>query len=96
MDEDFPVVCDNGCPEGYQGKHKFSCEWSHLDGPRYPDITVQITGEDGNIFFIGGRVRAALKQAGHGDQRANFTRHLTSTHSFSDALDVVEQWVVIQ
>lgn len=25
-DEDFPVVCENGCPEGYKGRHKFSCE----------------------------------------------------------------------
>lgn len=22
----FPVVCANGCPEGYLGRHKFSCE----------------------------------------------------------------------
>lgn len=22
---DFAVVCDNGCPEGAQGRHKFSC-----------------------------------------------------------------------
>lgn len=25
-DEDtFPIVCSNGCPEGYKGIHKFSC-----------------------------------------------------------------------
>ena len=22
---DFPVVCENGCPDGYLGDHKFSC-----------------------------------------------------------------------
>jgi sulfite exporter TauE/SafE len=25
-DDPFPVVCSNGCPEGYLGHHKFSCE----------------------------------------------------------------------
>jgi hypothetical protein len=24
-DETFPIVCANGCPEGYLGRHKFSC-----------------------------------------------------------------------
>jgi len=23
--EIFPIVCENGCPEGYLGSHKFSC-----------------------------------------------------------------------
>lgn len=24
-EDEFPVVCENGCPEGYLGRHKFSC-----------------------------------------------------------------------
>lgn len=24
-DEDFPVTCSNGCPDGHRGRHKFSC-----------------------------------------------------------------------
>jgi hypothetical protein len=35
-DEDFPVTCGNGCPDGYLGRHKFSCCWAggtwSLDG----------------------------------------------------------------
>jgi hypothetical protein len=23
--ENFPIACANGCPEGYLGRHKFSC-----------------------------------------------------------------------
>ncbi len=30
--------------------------------PRYPDIRVQLTGEDGNAFAIIGRVRKALQR----------------------------------
>ena len=32
--------------------------------PKYPDVFVQLTGEDGNAFAILGRVRRALKKAG--------------------------------
>jgi hypothetical protein len=32
--------------------------------PRYPDIQVQLSGEDGNAFAILGRTAAALRAAG--------------------------------
>jgi hypothetical protein len=32
--------------------------------PRYPDIQLQLTGEDGNAFAILGRTAAALRSAG--------------------------------
>jgi hypothetical protein len=32
--------------------------------PKYPDITVPLTGEDGNAYAILGKVRQALRQAG--------------------------------
>ena len=32
--------------------------------PRYPDICVQLTGEDGNAFAILGRTTHALREAG--------------------------------
>lgn len=34
---------------------------------KYPDVTVRLTGEDGNAFAIMGAVSKALRQAGHGD-----------------------------
>jgi hypothetical protein len=32
--------------------------------PRYPDIQVQLSGQDGNAFAILGRTTGALRQAG--------------------------------
>ena len=32
--------------------------------PRYPDVQVQLSGEDGNAFAILGRTAAALRAAG--------------------------------
>ena len=32
--------------------------------PRFPDVTVELTGHDGSAFAVLGRVTRALKQAG--------------------------------
>lgn len=36
---------------------------SQDSGVRYPDISVALTGGDGNAFFILGKIRRALKNA---------------------------------
>ena len=33
-------------------------------GPKYPDVQVQLTGQDGNAFMILGLVIKAMKRAG--------------------------------
>jgi hypothetical protein len=33
-------------------------------GPKFPEVEVQLTGEDGNAFFILARVSKAMKDAG--------------------------------
>ena len=34
-----------------------------MNSPKYPDVHVQLVGEDGNAFAILGRVQAAMKNA---------------------------------
>lgn len=36
-----------------------------MDEVKFPDVTVQLVGEDGNAFAILGRVSAALRKAGY-------------------------------
>lgn len=33
-----------------------------MSAPKYPDIHVQLTGEDGNAFFILGKIQRILKK----------------------------------
>ena len=35
--------------------------------PKFPEIDVQLTGEDGNAFAVLGKVSKALRRAGHGE-----------------------------
>lgn len=59
------------------------------------DIYVQLTGEDGNIFSIMGRVSKALKRAGHAGLAAEFCTAVTECHSYDNALNVVSRYVVV-
>lgn len=45
---------------------------------KFPEVKVQLTGEDGNAFFIIGRVSAALKAAGHRDVVPEFQKEAMS------------------
>lgn len=62
--------------------------------PKYPDIAVQLSGEDGNAFAIIGRVRKAMRRAGL-DKKAikEFTDEATSgdyDHVIGTALRFVD------
>jgi hypothetical protein len=46
--------------------------------PKFPDVQVQLTGEDGNAFAILGAVSKALKRAGHREAADEFYKEATS------------------
>ena len=47
--------------------------------PKFPDITVQLSEQDGNAFYIIGRVRSAMRRAGlPNEDIADYTKKATS------------------
>jgi hypothetical protein len=61
--------------------------------PKFPDVTVQLTGEDGNAFFIIGAVSKALKRAGHSEAAAEFQAEAMSgdyDHVLQTCMDYVD------
>lgn len=62
---------------------------------KYPEITVELIGEDGNAFAILGTVGRALKSAGvPADEIAQFQEEATSG-DYSHLLGTVGDWVTI-
>jgi len=62
--------------------------------PHFPDVHVQLTGHDGNVFAIIGRVRSALRKSGASQEQVDdFTKEVTSAGSYDDALAIVMRWV---
>lgn len=59
----------------------------------HPEIRVQLTGEDGNAFYIIGKVRDALRRSGcSADEIAEFTSQATAG-DYNDLLACVMRWV---
>jgi hypothetical protein len=65
------------------------------DGPRHPEVSVTLVGEDGNAFAILGRVTAALREAGVGpEERDEFTSEAMSGN-YDHLLRTVMDWVEV-
>ena len=59
--------------------------------PKYPHINIPLVGEDGNAFFILGRVRGIMKRNGLGDKCDEFTAEATSG-DYNHLLRTVMSW----
>lgn len=55
--------------------------------------TVQLSGEDGNIFSIVGRCRRALKRAGQPDLADEMSEKVMATKSYDESLQIVMGYV---
>ncbi len=61
---------------------------------KFPEVHVQLSGEDGNVFSIIGRVSQALRRAGcTPSEIETFQNQVRSSQSYNEALSVVMQWV---
>jgi len=65
--------------------------------PKYPEITVKLVGEDGNIFNLMGLVQKALRKGGVSkEERSQFLEEVTQSNSYDQALQVIMQWVEVE
>lgn len=62
---------------------------------RHPDVCVQLTKQDSNIFSITGRVSTALRRAGYQADIPQFTDELFASQSYDEALACVMRWVSV-
>lgn len=64
---------------------------------KYPEITVQLTGQDGNIFNLIGICTLAMQRAkvSRAEQDA-FVEEVTHTRSYMEALAVIMRWVDVE
>lgn len=62
---------------------------------KYPDVEVQLVGEDGNAFAIMARVQRALRQ--HGVSKDEINEYLNESKSgdYDHLLYTATQWVTV-
>ena len=61
--------------------------------PKYPDIKVQLTGEDGNAYFILAKVKRALRRAGVGKEECDKFREEATSGDYDNLLATCMKWV---
>lgn len=68
----------------------------HSDAfPRYPDIEVQLVGEDGNAFAVLGRVQRALREAGVPEAVVREFLAEATAGDYDHLLGTVMRWVTV-
>jgi hypothetical protein len=60
---------------------------------KYPDVKVQLTGEDGNAFFIIGCVSNALKRAGVSKEEVEQFQKEATSGDYDNVLQTCMRWV---
>lgn len=68
-------------------------DYSHPE-PRYPDVEVELVGQDGNAFAILGAVTRALRQAGHAEVVDEFMDEATAG-DYHLLVATVMRWVEV-
>lgn len=64
---------------------------------KYPNITVKLVGEDGNIFNLMGKVQKALKKAGVSkEEQSQFLEEVSQSNSYDQALQVIMEWMEVE
>lgn len=64
-----------------------------MSEPKYPDAHVNLVGEDGNAFFIIGRVGTALRDIGVSDEEIEAFRAEATSGDYNHLLQTVMEWV---
>jgi hypothetical protein len=61
--------------------------------PKYSQIEVQLSGEDGNVFSILGKVQLALKRAGISHEEIQDFVKEAESGDYNKALQTCMEWV---
>ena len=62
---------------------------------KYPDIEVELIGQDGNAFFILGRVQKALRRAGVPEEEVKQYYEEATNGDYNHLLRTTMEWVEV-
>jgi len=63
--------------------------------PKYPDVEVQLSGEDGNAFMMIGKTRSALKRHGVSDEEIEQFSTEATSGDYNNVIATIGRWVEV-
>ena len=64
--------------------------------PKYPDVTVKLTGEDGNAMNIMGKVAGAIRKAGASQADIASFYEEAMSGDYDNVLQTAMRWVNVE
>ena len=74
-------------------KYRPDTKLNENEGPKYPDIDVQLTGNDGNAYAIMGAVGQALRRAGVSKEEIDQYSKESMSGDYDNLLRTAMKWV---
>jgi hypothetical protein len=62
-------------------------------GPKYPEIEVQLSGEDGNAFAVMGKVTKAMQRGGVSQEERDAYMAEAMSGDYDNLIQVTMRWV---
>lgn len=91
-----PFSCDAIIPTFRPKYKKREVKKKKMSKIKYPDIKVQLTGLNGNIFNLLGAVTKAMRRAGIAHEEINKMRdQVLGCVAYQEAIDTLARWVEI-
>ncbi|AHK12040.1 hypothetical protein Hosp_086 [Mycobacterium phage Hosp] len=69
---------------------------TEAEGPKYPEVEVELLGQDGNGFGIVAKVQRALRQAGVPNETVREYVNEATDGDYDNLLAVTGQWITIR
>jgi len=66
-----------------------------MSEPKYPDIEVQLSGEDGNAFYILGKVTKEMRNAGISKEERTLFLEEAKSGDYDELLETCDRWVTV-
>ena len=67
-----------------------------VEQPKFPGVSVQLSGQDGNALAIMGRVSAALRQAGVSDEEITLFLEESTSGDYDHLMQTAMRWVDVR
>jgi hypothetical protein len=64
--------------------------------PMYPEVVVELIGQDGNVFNVIGRVAKVLKRAGQREAAKEFQNAAFACRGYAEVLQQVMRTVTVE
>lgn len=68
-----------------------------MEGPLFPKVEVQLSGQDGNVFLMIAKVKTAMKQSGECEKAdiQAFQTEVLAAGSYDEAIQIIMRWVSV-